>query len=762
MSLPGLDLTQPSADREFAPAPPSQISLPKGSEWRFEVAFGTTVRVKLLAGTAELFGTELAPSQTYTFSGTKAAIYTWHGCTLEVSAGEAITGLDSLAPGGTNGTTARGLGAGGCQSEYVAEETPMVEYANVHFALETLRQEAKATGKDGPRVLILGPEDAGKTSLSKILTAYATKVGRQPLVVNLDPTEGMLSVPGTLTATAFRTMIDVEEGWGSSPMSGPSAVPVKLPLVYFYPMQNPLEADGSVYKAIVSRLALSVTGRMAEDEDARETGIIVDTPGILSQSKAGNVEMINHIVTEFAITTILVIGSERLYSIMMKNFDNKPTASASAAASDERISVVKLSKSGGCVDRDAAFMKAVSESQIRTYFFGNPIPSTASAALSLSASSTTNVTLSPHAQQLDFNALAVYNYTIASAEEDEDEYDPSQLGTGDAFLPGGSNDVDLGQTPQEEAPVAPTLPGIAGPVKETVTPAGSSNVPLKKVLPPAPTALANSLLAITHASSTASPADVRDASIMGFLYVADVDAEKGKIRVLAPVGGRVPPRAIDTEGKGTEKVIALTIDDAPSTYTLDILHLLQQHDARATFFLIGSQIPGREGILHTLVKSGMELGNHAMHDEPSVSIGEEVLEREMLEVDGVIDRVYEESGVKRPRYEDGAVKKWFRPGSGFFNGWMRGLVQRLGYKIVLGSVYPHDAQIGWAGVNAWHVRSMVREGSIVVMHDRRSWTVEGLRRVLPVLKERGYRVVSLGEAMEIANAASTDGGKEID
>ncbi|GLA15806.1 cleavage polyadenylation factor subunit clp1 [Aspergillus niger] len=557
MSLPGLDLTQPSADREFAPAPPSQISLPKGSEWRFEVAFGTTVRVKLLAGTAELFGTELAPSQTYTFSGTKAAIYTWHGCTLEVSAGEAITGLDSLAPGGTNGTTARGLGAGGCQSEYVAEETPMVEYANVHFALETLRQEAKATGKDGPRVLILGPEDAGKTSLSKILTAYATKVGRQPLVVNLDPTEGMLSVPGTLTATAFRTMIDVEEGWGSSPMSGPSAVPVKLPLVYFYPMQNPLEADGSVYKAIVSRLALSVTGRMAEDEDARETGIIVDTPGILSQSKAGNVEMINHIVTEFAITTILVIGSERLYSIMMKNFDNKPTASASAAASDERISVVKLSKSGGCVDRDAAFMKAVSESQIRTYFFGNPIPSTASAALSLSASSTTNVTLSPHAQQLDFNALAVYNYIIASAEEDEDEYDPSQLGTGDAFLPGGSNDVDLGQTPQEEAPVAPTLPGIAGPVKETVTPAGSSNVPLKKVLPPAPTALANSLLAITHASSTASPADVRDASIMGFLYVADVDAEKGKIRVLAPVGGRVPPRAIVWGKKWPGEVVGL-------------------------------------------------------------------------------------------------------------------------------------------------------------------------------------------------------------
>nr|Q0CEZ9.2 RecName: Full=mRNA cleavage and polyadenylation factor clp1 [Aspergillus terreus NIH2624] len=541
MSLPGLDLTQPSAEREFAPAPPSQITLSAGSEWRFEVAFGTTVRVKLISGTAELFGTELAPSQTYTFCGTKSAIYTWHGCELEVGAGDAISALEAT---GMNGAaTAQGFGAGGCQSEYTAEETPMVEYANVHFALETMRQEAKATGKDGPRVLILGPEDAGKTSLSKILTAYATKIGRQPIVVNLDPAEGMLSVPGTLTATAFRTMMDIEEGWGSSPMSGPSAVPVKLPLVYFYPMQNPLEGDGSVYRSIVSRLALSVMGRMAEDEDSRETGIIVDTPGVLSQSKAGSLEMINHIVTEFSITTILVIGSERLYSTMMKNYDNKPTSSASAVASDERISVVKLSKSGGCVDRDAAFMKHVRESQIRTYFFGNPIPSTASAALSVSASSTTNVTLSPHAQQLDFNSLGLYNYNITSTEEDEDEYDPAQFGASDAFLPGGANDAEQGASQQDENPSATPLPGIVSSI-ESAVPSGASNVPLKKLLPPAPSALANSLLAITHVPPTATPSEIRDSSIMGFLYVADVDSEKGKIRVLAPVGGRVPPRAI--------------------------------------------------------------------------------------------------------------------------------------------------------------------------------------------------------------------------
>ncbi|EED23031.1 mRNA cleavage factor complex II protein Clp1, putative [Talaromyces stipitatus ATCC 10500] len=541
MSLPGLELAEASTEAQYAPPPPTQVNLRAGSEWRFEIAFGATVRVKLLTGTAELFGTELAPLQTYTFSGTKAAIYTWHGCMLEVAAGETVNLSNGFAPGGStaaggSGQT-QGYGAGGCQSEYVAEETPMIEYSNVHFGLETLRQEAQNEGgKDGPRVLILGPENAGKTTLTKILTGYATKMDRQPIVVNLDPTEGMLSVPGTLTATAFRSMLDVEEGWGSSPMSGPSPTPVKLPLVYFYPMKSPFEADGNVFKPIVSRLALSVTARMAEDDDAREAGIIVDTDGSLGQGSPKSLELINHIVTEFSISTILVIGSERLYSTMVKNYDQKPTTSASATHSDERITVLKLSKSGGCVDRDESFMKAVNESQIRSYFFGTAATSAATStsiggvigSISGAGGSNSNkITLSPHTQQLDFGSLALYNYTITSslAEDDEDEYDPSNFGTGTESFSSLSN------PPQE--------------TRSMYDPSSSNTeIPLKKFTQPPTLALANSLIAITHVPPNAPLSDIRDSSIMGFVYVADVDAEKKKLRVLAPVGGRMPARAL--------------------------------------------------------------------------------------------------------------------------------------------------------------------------------------------------------------------------
>jgi polyribonucleotide 5'-hydroxyl-kinase len=262
------------------------------------------------------------------------------------------------------------------------------------------------------------------------------------------------------------------------------------------------------------------------------------------------------------VSTILVIGSERLYSSMVKNYDNKPTSSASAAASDERISVVKLSKSGGCVDRDAAFMKSLRESQIRFYFFGSSVPSTASSALSLSAgSSATKITLSPHAQQLDFDSLAVYNYALSTIDEDEDEYDPSQVGTGDSFLPGGINETDSLTGRQQQDDVShPSLLGTGPPPlshHQFAVTSNSAEVPLKKVPSPPPLSLSNSLLAITHAPPNASPAEIRDASIMGFVYVADVDVDRGKIRVLAPVGGRIPANALVWGRKWPGEVIGL-------------------------------------------------------------------------------------------------------------------------------------------------------------------------------------------------------------
>lgn len=51
--------------------------------------------------------------------------------------------------------------------------------------------------------------------------------------------------------------------------------------------------------------------------------------------------------------------------------------------------------------------------------------------------------------------------------------------------------------------------------------------------------MAHCILALTHASPSDGQEGARDASVMGFVYVADVDEKKRRLRVLAPVMGKI-------------------------------------------------------------------------------------------------------------------------------------------------------------------------------------------------------------------------------
>ncbi|KAH0528052.1 hypothetical protein TsFJ059_002962 [Trichoderma semiorbis] len=196
------------------------------------------------------------------------------------------------------------------------------------------------------------------------------------------------------------------------------------------------------------------------------------------------------------------------------------------------------------------------------------------------------------------------------------------------------------------------------------------------------------------------------------------------------------PDVLFEEPATTEKIIALSLDDAPSAHTDEIMQVLRENDAHATFFVIGQQVEGREAILRKLVAQGHELGNHAMRDEPSSSLSNDELERQVKEVKAMLTTAYEAEGKILPN-------NYFRPGSGWFNHRMRDLLGNRGFRIVLGSIYPHDPQIPYPSTNARHILSMAHPGGIIICHDRRGWTAPMLRIVLPELKRQGYRIVTI-------------------
>lgn len=198
----------------------------------------------------------------------------------------------------------------------------------------------------------------------------------------------------------------------------------------------------------------------------------------------------------------------------------------------------------------------------------------------------------------------------------------------------------------------------------------------------------------------------------------------------------------------TKPLVALTIDDAPSEHTRGILDALAAAGARATFFVIGGQVagsPGREALLRDIVRAGHELANHGMRDEPARRLSTAELESQLNAVQAMIDAAYVAEGREPP---PPGRRRYYRPGSGFFSDRIRGVARRLGYRVVLGSIYPHDAQISWVWANARHILSMLSPGGIIICHDRRSWTEPMLRKVLPEMKRRGYRAVTLSELLD--------------
>lgn len=305
-------------------------SLTKQQELRLEVGVKENLKLKLVSGTAEVFGCELGRDAWYSFTDQKIAIFTWHGCEL--------------------------IAEGSCTVDYIADETPMSSYINIHLALEGLRSKSAEQGTRGPTVLIVGPKDSGKSTLAKILLSYAIRQGREPMLVALDPNEGSITMPGCLLAIPIKNQLDVEVGFSNllSVTSEDEAVP--QPLTYYYGYPSPAD-NIKLYQIQVERLGDMLRRRLEIDTEVRSSGCIIDTCG-LADDVGFKLHM--HTIKALDVDVVMVVGHERLYSDLVR------------ANKDSKVTILRLAKSGGVVNRDPVYMRHLQMKRIREYFYGCP------------------------------------------------------------------------------------------------------------------------------------------------------------------------------------------------------------------------------------------------------------------------------------------------------------------------------------------------------------------------------------------------------
>jgi len=322
------------------------------SELRVEVLSGSEAEIMLKEGTAEVFGTELRLGERVQLRGTNVAIYSWEGGHVEVAA-------EPAPASGGPGTMA-----------YVSDDTPMPMYLQLHAALDARRQRAFEAQSRGPCVVVAGPMDAGKSTITRMLGSWAARGAWQPALVDVDVGQGSITIPGSVSAAVLEAPVDIEEG-----------IPLEAPLVFYYgdisPSDNP-----QLYRHLVEQLAVVLAKRAELDPRANAAGHIINTMGWV---EGLGLELLLHTVRTFEADVVCVVGQDRLY------------AQLTQLLRGSNVEVLALPRSGGVVTRDKDYRRAARQGRLRDYFYGH------------------RGDLQPHSQVVPAASLTVFQVTNPTA-----------------------------------------------------------------------------------------------------------------------------------------------------------------------------------------------------------------------------------------------------------------------------------------------------------------------------------------------------------
>lgn len=215
-------------------------------------------------------------------------------------------------------------------------------------------------------------------------------------------------------------------------------------------------------------------------------------------------------------------------------------------------------------------------------------------------------------------------------------------------------------------------------------------------------------------------------------------------------------------GNGRQHTLAITIDDGPSPAngmdspgsgqngSMALLALLRELKVAATLFVISGHLERADpAYLGQALADGHCIGHHMDTDNVSARLSPTHFRQTFNQAAADLH------GAAAPR---SLPLHWFRPGGGWIRPSMLRYVAQRGYRLVLGSIFPWDTfhpPVSWM---CWFVLSNAHPGGILVLHDRPDTlpaTMELLRQVVPVLRQRGYRFVTLDDLLTTSDTAET-------
>lgn len=199
--------------------------------------------------------------------------------------------------------------------------------------------------------------------------------------------------------------------------------------------------------------------------------------------------------------------------------------------------------------------------------------------------------------------------------------------------------------------------------------------------------------------------------------------------LFSPVLSRLPTR---------DNAVWLTIDDGPSHETVDLLDLLDRHQARATFFLVADRAAARPELAREILRRGHGIGNHS-RSHPQAwfwALGPWRMAAEIGQAQATLGAI------------TGQEPRWFRAVVGMANPFVSAALKKNRLARVAWSARGFDGVRGEPAQVVPRIVAQLVPGAIVLLHEgaphgNNLAIVEG---VLQGMRERGYHSVLPGES----------------
>jgi peptidoglycan/xylan/chitin deacetylase (PgdA/CDA1 family) len=195
-------------------------------------------------------------------------------------------------------------------------------------------------------------------------------------------------------------------------------------------------------------------------------------------------------------------------------------------------------------------------------------------------------------------------------------------------------------------------------------------------------------------------------------------------------------------GPSDARGIVLTFDDGPDpVHTRTVLDILDEHDVKATFFVIGRKVEKHPEVVHEIIERGHEVGVHGFaHDRLFSLRGPRRVRKDLERAVRALEKVTK----KRPTL--------FRPPVGHTNPTIARIAEQLDLTVIGWSAAGYD---GLAGAEPKKVVARISRGlddrDIVLLHDaaERGDHEPAIAKVLPgvlaAAKDKNLRVERLGD-----------------